>query len=132
MSDRSSQRKLTPDVLQAMGNVKEKKGRGTNDPELQAEGEAIDSAISSGLFLAPRQELLKKEAELKDEKEGGVKPMSDQTRGPETQNVTTPKTSAEIEKLEERKKMERVANEAAEKAGKTETRYDRDNDLFTK
>ena len=132
MSDRSSQRKLTPDVFQA-GNVNEEAGRDTNDPELQAEGEAIDSAISSGLFLAPRQELLKKEAELKEEKEERVvKPMSDQTTGPETQNVTTPKTSAEIEKLEEQKKMERVANEAAEKAGKTETRYDHDHDLFTK
>jgi hypothetical protein len=50
MSDRSSQRKPTPDA---------------NINELQAEGEAIDSAISSGLFLAPRHELLKKEAELK-------------------------------------------------------------------
>lgn len=75
MSDRSSQRKLPPDVPQAMGNVNEKAGRDTNDPELQAEGEAIDSAISSGLFLASRRELLNKEAELKDEKEeGGVKP----------------------------------------------------------
>jgi hypothetical protein len=74
MSDRSSQRKLTPDVFQA-GNVREKAGRDTNDPELHAEGEAIDSAISSGLFLAPRKELLEKEAELKEEKEeGGVKP----------------------------------------------------------
>ena len=133
MSDRSRQRKLPPDVPQAMGNVNEKAGRDTNDPELQAEGEAIDSAISSGLFLAPRHELLKKEAELQEEKEElGVKPMSDQTIGPETQNVTTPKTSAEIAKLEEQKKMERVANEAAEQAGKTETRYDQDHDLFTK
>jgi hypothetical protein len=75
MSDRSSQRKPTPAAPQAMGNIKEKKGQGTNDPELQAEGEAIDSAISSSLFLAPRQELLKKEAELKEEKEErGVKP----------------------------------------------------------
>jgi hypothetical protein len=48
-----------------MGNIKEKESHATNDPELQAEGEAIDSAISSGLFLAPRHELLKKEAELK-------------------------------------------------------------------
>jgi hypothetical protein len=124
MSDRSSQRKLPTDVPQ---------GRDTNDPELQAEGEAIDSAISSGLFLAPRHELLKKEAELREEKEElGVKPMSDQTTSPETQNVTTPKTPAEIEKMEELGKMERVANEAAEKAGKTETRYDHDNNLFTK
>jgi hypothetical protein len=129
MSDRSSQPKPIPATPAVIGKVKE----GTNDPELQAEGEAIDSAISSGLFLAPRHELLKKEAELQEEKEElGVKPMSDQTIGPETQNVTTPKTSAEIAKLEEQKKMERVANEAAEQAGKTETRYDQDHDLFTK
>lgn len=75
MSDRSSQRKPIPSDPEANGNVQEKEGQGTNDTELQAEGEAIDSAISSGLFLAPRQELLKKEAELKEEKEErGVKP----------------------------------------------------------
>ena len=71
MSDRSSQPKPIPATPAVIGKVKE----GTNDPELQAEGEAIDSAISSGLFLASRRELLTKEAELKDEKEeGGVKP----------------------------------------------------------
>jgi hypothetical protein len=75
MSDRSSQRKPVPAAPEAIGKAKEKEGQGTNDPELEAESEAIDSAISSGLFLAPRKELLKKEAELKEEKEeGGVKP----------------------------------------------------------
>ncbi len=58
--------------------------------------------------------------------------IADQTTGPETQNVTTPKTPEEIEKLEERKNMERVANKAAEQAGETETRYDQDHGLFTK
>lgn len=133
MSDRSSQRKPTPDAPQAMGNIKENEGQATNDSEFQAEGEAIDAAILSGLFLAPRHELLKNEAELKEEKEaGGVKPMSDHTTGPETQNATTPETPTEFEKLQEREKMERVANEAAEQAGKTENRYDQDHGIFTK
>jgi len=43
MSDRSSQPKPIPATPAVIGKVKE----GTNDPELQAEGEAIDSAISS-------------------------------------------------------------------------------------
>jgi hypothetical protein len=42
------------------------------------------------------------------------------------------KTPAETQKLEEQEKMEHVANEAAEQAGKTEQRYDQDHQLFTK
>ena len=73
MSDRSNQPVPTPAALEAKSNAKEKDG--ANDPELEAESEAIDTAISSGLFLAPRQELLKTEAELKKEtEEGSAKP----------------------------------------------------------
>jgi hypothetical protein len=43
-----------------------------------------------------------------------------------------PKNPEEFEKLEEQKKAERVADEAAEAPGETERRYDRDHDLFTK
>jgi hypothetical protein len=43
-----------------------------------------------------------------------------------------PEIPAEIEKLEEQEKLDRVANEAAEQAGKTEQRYDRAHDIFTK
>jgi len=53
-----------------IGKVKE----GTNDPELQAEGEAIDRPFRAslpGLSAGTAEQ----EAELKDEKEeGGVKP----------------------------------------------------------
>lgn len=38
----------------------------------------------------------------------------------------------EAEKLEDQKKLERVADEAAEQAGKTERHYDQQNDIFTK
>ncbi len=75
MPDRSNQPIAATSAPKATGNVKEKEGQGTNDPELEAEGEAIDSAISGSLFLASRQDLLKKEAELKEEKEErGAKP----------------------------------------------------------
>lgn len=43
-----------------------------------------------------------------------------------------PKTPEEFEKLEEQRKAERVADGAAEQAGKTERRYDQDHSLFTK
>jgi len=56
-------------VQEAIGNVKEKEGQATNNPDLDSEGTAVDLAISSSLFLAPRQELLEKEAELKRETE---------------------------------------------------------------
>jgi hypothetical protein len=39
---------------------------------------------------------------------------------------------SEAEKLEDQKKLDRVAEEAAEQAGKTEQRYDQQNDIFTK
>jgi hypothetical protein len=39
-------------------------------------------------------------------------------------NRVDPKTSLQIEKLEEQKRSDRVANDAAEQAGKTEQRYD--------
>ncbi|MGA3127498.1 MAG: hypothetical protein ABSD13_12345 [Candidatus Korobacteraceae bacterium] len=42
------------------------------------------------------------------------------------------KTPAEIEQLEELKKLERVADEAAEQAGKREQKYDNDHNIFTK
>lgn len=71
MSDRRIHLIPPPTDPEAMGNIEEKKAQGTNDTELQAEGEAVDLAISSSLFLAPRQELLDKEAELKEDKEGG-------------------------------------------------------------
>jgi len=38
----------------------------------------------------------------------------------------------EAERLEDQKKLERVAEEAAEQSGKTERRYDQQNDIFTK
>ena len=56
--------------------------------------------------------------------------MSDQTTGPEHRTSQLPRLQREIEKLEERKKMERVANKAAEQAGKTETRYNKAHDIF--
>jgi hypothetical protein len=41
-------------------------------------------------------------------------------------------TPVEIEKLDEQQRLDRVANEAAAKAGKTEQRYDQDHGIFTK
>jgi len=43
-----------------------------------------------------------------------------------------PKTPEEFEKLEEQRKAEHIADEAAEQAGETERRYDRDHNIFTK
>jgi hypothetical protein len=51
---------------------------------------------------------------------------------PKPDDPDASKTPAETQKLEEQKKMEHVADEAAEQAGKTEQRYDQDHDLFTK
>jgi hypothetical protein len=70
MSDRNIHLIQNPAALQ--GNVKEKEGQATNNPELESEGKAIDLAISNSLFLAPRQELLEMKAELKRETEEGV------------------------------------------------------------
>jgi hypothetical protein len=55
--------------------------------------------------------------------------MSNQTNKP---NVVSSKTPAEIAKLDEQQRLDRVANEAAAEAGKTEQRYDQDNGIFTK
>jgi len=55
--------------------------------------------------------------------------MSNQTKTPSPAGT---KTSAEIEKLEDLKKLNRVADDAAEQAGKTEQHYDQDHGIFTK
>jgi hypothetical protein len=55
--------------------------------------------------------------------------MSNQTNPPKLVNSTFP---TEFEKLEDQKKLDRVANDAAEQAGKTEQSYDQDHDIFTK
>jgi hypothetical protein len=52
-------------------------------------------------------------------------------------NETRTQTSPSMEefhtsKTGEDKKIDRVAEQAAEKAGKTEKRYDQDRDIFTK
>jgi hypothetical protein len=51
---------------------------------------------------------------------------------PPPADPNAPKIPEEFETLEEQRKAERVANEAAEQAGETERQYDRDHDLFTK
>jgi hypothetical protein len=55
-------------VPQAKGDAKERADQAPDDPALESEGKAEDLAISTSLFLAPRQELLKVEEELKQEK----------------------------------------------------------------
>jgi hypothetical protein len=44
----------------------------------------------------------------------------------------TQKDPSEPSETSEDKKLERIADEAAERAGKTERRYDEDHDIFTK
>jgi len=56
-------------VPEARSDAKERADQASNDPVLETEGKAEDLAISTSLFLAPRGELLKVEAELKREKE---------------------------------------------------------------
>ena len=51
--------------------------------------------------------------------------QADNTNKPK-QDIPTPAETTE------EKKIDRVADEAAEKAGKTEQRYDRDHNIFTK
>jgi hypothetical protein len=65
-------------------------------------------------------------------KQTGDMPMPDQatpnlgkTEKPSTLDVHTPETSDD-------KEIDRIAERAAEKAGRTEKRYDRDHDIFTK
>jgi hypothetical protein len=53
--------------------------------------------------------------------------MSDQSN---TEHQVESKTPAEIQ--QEQTELDRVANEAAEQAGKTERRFDRGHDIFTK
>jgi hypothetical protein len=55
--------------------------------------------------------------------------MSIQKNKPEFVDSKSP---AEIQKLEDQKMLDRVANEAAEQPGKTERRYDEGHDIFTK
>jgi hypothetical protein len=55
---------------EAEDGAKKRADQATNDPALEAESKAEELAISTSLFLAPRQELLKIEAELKQQKEG--------------------------------------------------------------
>lgn len=48
-------------------------------------------------------------------------------------NTNTPKQdNSPIDETPEGKRLNRAADEAAEKAGKTEQRYDRDHNIFTK
>jgi hypothetical protein len=55
------------DTGKAIGNPTETEVRATDNLDLENEAKAVDVAISSSLFLASRQELLEKEAELKQE-----------------------------------------------------------------
>jgi len=58
----------------------------------------------------------------------GEQTMADQSRiekPPSTEEFHTAKTGQD-------KKIDRTAEQAAEKAGKTEKRYDQDHDIFTK
>jgi hypothetical protein len=52
-------------------------------------------------------------------------PNLGKTEKPSTLDVHTQTT-------DEDKEIDRIADRAAEKAGKTEKKYDRDNDIFTK
>jgi hypothetical protein len=55
--------------------------------------------------------------------------MSNEKNTPEFVNSKSP---AEIQKLEDQKMLNRVANEAAEQGGTTERLYDQSHDIFTK
>jgi|GEM_PF-2813926 len=55
--------------------------------------------------------------------------MSNQPNRPK---LVISKTPTETEKLEDQQKLDRVANDAAEQAVKTEQRYDQGHDIFTK
>ena len=60
--------------------------------------------------------------------------MPSPSSNPETtkpDDCTLPETLVD-EKLEDTKRLNRVAEEAAEQAGKTERRYDQDHSIFTK
>jgi hypothetical protein len=55
--------------------------------------------------------------------------MSNQINPTNLVNSTTPK---EIEKLKDQMQSDLIANSAAQRAGKTERRYDQDHDIFAK
>jgi hypothetical protein len=55
--------------------------------------------------------------------------MSNPNHKPESTDSNSP---ADIKKLEDQKMLDRVANEAAEQAGKTERLFDQSHDIFTK
>lgn len=55
--------------------------------------------------------------------------MSNQNKTPQPAHSMTP---TEIQKLKDQEMLDQVANEAAERAGNTERRYDQDHDIFTK
>lgn len=44
----------------------------------------------------------------------------------------TPKDPSKTSETSEDKKLDRIADDAAERAGKTEERYDQEHDIFTK
>jgi len=54
--------------------------------------------------------------------------MPNQNDTPESPDSQGP---AEIEKLEDQKMLDRVANKTAEQAGETKQRYDHDHSIFT-
>lgn len=56
--------------------------------------------------------------------------MTKQIEKPSPTNAST--TPSEVEKLEDQSRMNRVAEDAANQAGKTEQRYDQEHNLFTK
>jgi hypothetical protein len=65
--------------------------------------------------------------ESRDSKESAK--MSNQKSRPGGVNS---KGSSEIQKLEDQKTLDRIANEAAKQAGATERLYDQSHDIFTK
>jgi hypothetical protein len=56
--------------------------------------------------------------------------VTKQIEKPSPTNAST--TPSEVEKLEDQSRMNRVAEDAANQAGKTEQRYDQEHNLFTK
>jgi hypothetical protein len=46
--------------------------------------------------------------------------------------IETPQEEFHTSKTDEDKKIDRIAERAAERAGNTEKRYDQNNDIFTK
>jgi hypothetical protein len=46
--------------------------------------------------------------------------------------IETPEQELHTSRTDEEKKIDRIAERAAERAGNTEKRYDQNNDIFTK